>query len=181
MKYRIVFLAFAVALNLTGCSLRKDSVLQAADPAAERKQAEQTVPSEQTVQPENIFVQEEQREWEELQMQLLIDGTAVSVAWENNASVDALKSLLENGSVTVTMSGYGGFELVGSLPKRLTSNDCQMKTDPGDIVLYNSSSLVLFYGSNFWAYTRLGKIIGLDSDQLRDLLSSATEVEVSLR
>ena len=28
----------------------------------------------------------------------------------------------------------------------------------GDIVLYNGSNIVMFYGSNSWSYTRLGKI-----------------------
>ena len=51
-------------------------------------------------------------------------------------------------------------------------------TGPGDIVLYSGSSIVLFYGSNSWAYTRLGKIQGLDESELRALLGGG---DVSIR
>ena len=36
-----------------------------------------------------------------------------------------------------------------------------MTTDnngPGDIVLYSGDQIVIFYGSNSWAYTRLGHV-----------------------
>ena len=33
-----------------------------------------------------------------------------------------------------------------------------MNTNPGDIVLYSSNQLVVFFGNNSWSYTKLGKI-----------------------
>ena len=39
---------------------------------------------------------------------------------------------------------------------------------PGDIVLYSGNQIVIFYGSNSWAYTRLGKITGLNEKELED-------------
>jgi hypothetical protein len=44
---------------------------------------------------------------------------------------------------------------VGSIGQRLPSHDVQTSTSAGDIVLYSSNQLVVFYGSNSWAYTRL--------------------------
>ncbi len=129
---------------------------------------------------EETPTQEEETEVEETSMFLSIDDTSVSVTWEKNASVDALKKLLEDGPVTVFVSNYGEFEIVGALPQRLASNDRQMTTKPGDIVLYNSRSLVLFYGANSWAYTRLGKISGLAQNQLQELMASASQVTLSL-
>lgn len=45
-------------------------------------------------------------------MKLMIDETEVPVTWEENASVEELRTLLP---VTIQMSRYGGFEQVGSL------------------------------------------------------------------
>ena len=42
--------------------------------------------------------------------------------------------------------------------------------DSGDIVLYNNSNIVLFYASNTWSYTRLGKM-NLSQSEVVDLLS----------
>ena len=47
----------------------------------------------------------------------------------------------------------------------------QTNTSSGDIVLYSSSQLVVFYGSNSWAYTRLGKITDQSAKDMRELRS----------
>ena len=88
-------------------------------------------------------------------IQLSIDGTQVPVTWEENASVDELKTLLP---LTVKMSMYGGFEQVGPVGRSIVSNDEQITTEAGDIVLYAGDRIVIFYGSNSWAYTKLGHI-----------------------
>ena len=105
-------------------------------------------------------------------MTLKINDTQVTVAWENNGSVDALKAMAEKGPVKVQMSRYGGFEQVGSLGQRLPSSDKQTTTQPGDIVLYNSSNVVIFYGSNSWSYTRLGHVTDKNKAELTELLGS---------
>ena len=85
-----------------------------------------------------------------------INGEDYPVEWEDNESVEALKELCP---LTVKMSMYGGFEQVGSLGSSLPRNDEQTTTDYGDIVLYSGDQIVVFYGSNSWAYTRLGHIL----------------------
>jgi hypothetical protein len=67
---------------------------------------------------------------------------------------------------------YGGFEQVGSIGSTLPTNDVQMKTHSGDIVLYQGNQLVIFYGSNSWSYTKLGKVANLSDKELKDLLSN---------
>ena len=103
---------------------------------------------------------------------LSVGGTELDVAWEDNASVDALRELVRSAPLTVQMSMYGGFEQVGSLGTSLPRNDVQTTTDAGDIVLYSGSNIVIFYGSNSWAYTRLGKIQGMSAEELSALLGS---------
>ena len=70
------------------------------------------------------------------------------------------------------MSMYGGFEQVGSLGMNLPRDDEQTTTQAGDIVLYSGNQIVVFYGSNSWAYTRLGKITDKSAKELKDLLGS---------
>ena len=106
---------------------------------------------------------------EEFSMKLYIDGKAVPVIWEENDSVNELMKLARDG-LTVDMSMYGGFEQVGKLGSFISSADLQMTTRPGDIVLYSGNSIVVFYGSNSWSYTKLGRL-DLSKEEIVDLLS----------
>ncbi len=101
-------------------------------------------------------------------MKLKIDGTEVPVTWEENSSVETLK---EMSPLTVEMSMYGGFEQVGSIGKSIAKDDKQITTNYGDIVLYSGNQIVIFYGSNSWAYTRLGHI-DMSQEELTDMLGS---------
>ena len=96
-------------------------------------------------------------EKEEPIMQMKINDTPVTVAWEDNESVSALKELAAN-DLTIQMSMYGGFEQVGSIGQRLPSSDVQTSTSSGDIVLYSSNQLVVFYGSNSWGFSNFSLI-----------------------
>lgn len=107
----------------------------------------------------------------EADLRLLIGNTEVYVAWENNESVSALIKLTEAEPLVINMSMYGGFEQVGSLGASLPRNDRQTTTEAGDIVLYSGSQIVVFYGSNSWTYTRLGRITDKTASEMADLLS----------
>ncbi len=102
-------------------------------------------------------------------MIMKIDGTAVPVTWEDNASVEELKTLAAESPLTIPMSMYGGFEQVGPIGKKITRDDRETTTKAGDIVLYSGNQIVVFYGSNSWAYTRLGHV-DLSRDEMSALL-----------
>ena len=108
-------------------------------------------------------------------MKLYIGETEVPVTWEENASVEELRALLP---LTINMSMYGGFEQVGPIGHSITRNDQQIKTDYGDVVLYSGDQIVVFYGSNSWAYTRLGHI-DLSQEEMADLLGNG-DVTITL-
>lgn len=112
---------------------------------------------------------------EENTMRLLIGEREVPVAWEENESVKALQDLCP---LTIRMSMYGGFEQVGSIGQSIVREDVETVTDSGDIVLYSGNQIVIFYGSNSWAYTRLGHI-DLSEQEMRDLLSGG-DVTITL-
>lgn len=108
----------------------------------------------------------------EKKLSLTINGQSVSVKWEDNESVKALKNLVKDKPLTIQMSMYGGFEQVGSIGTSLPRNDSQTTTAAGDIVLYSGNQIVVFYGSNSWAYTRLGHITEKTPSQMKDLLGN---------
>ena len=111
-------------------------------------------------------------------LRMAIDGTEVSVIWEENESVAALMHLVEEAPITIQMSMYGGFEQVGPIGTSLPRNDVHITTEAGDIVLYSGNQIVVFYGSNSWAYTRLGHV-DLSAVEMSELLSHG-DVTVTL-
>ena len=108
----------------------------------------------------------------EKMLQMTIGETLVDVEWEDNESVEALKELCQEGPLTIRMSMYGGFEQVGSIGQSLPRDDNQTTTQAGDIVLYSGDQIVVFYGSNSWAYTRLGHITDKTAQEMAELLGN---------
>ena len=108
----------------------------------------------------------------ETMLQMKIGDTGVTVNWEDNESVEALKELCQDGPLTIQMSMYGGFEQVGSIGQSLPRDDSQTTTQAGDIVLYSGNQIVVFYGSNSWAYTRLGHITDKSAQEMAELLGN---------
>ncbi len=111
-------------------------------------------------------------------LHLIIGDTQVKVEWEDNESVEALKKLASEGEIVIEMSMYGGFEQVGDIGVSLPRNDRQTVTSPGDIVLYSGDSIVIFYGSNSWSYTSLGRITDKTQEEMEELLG---EGDVTVR
>ena len=113
------------------------------------------------------------------EMKLEINGKEVPVIWEDNDSVKQLANIAASG-LTIKMSPYGGFEQVGPIGQSITASDKQITTSPGDIVLYSGDQIVIFYGSNTWSYTKLGKI-DLSEKELTDLLSKdAVDISIAV-
>lgn len=137
----------------------------------EQIQNEQMIPSES--------VDENSLETEEMNIWMKVDDEAVAVEWEENDSVRALMELLREQPISIQMSMYGGFEQVGSLGTSLQRSDEQTTTQAGDIVLYSGSQIVVFYGSNSWAYTRLGRITDKSTEELAELLGNG-DVTITL-
>ena len=126
--------------------------------------------SEENQSQSSEEVSDQSSENEEMDMVMYIGDKRVDVSWEDNQSVEELKNLASSG-LSISMSMYGGFEQVGSIGQSITRNDKNITTEAGDIVLYSGNQMVVFYGSNTWSYTRLGKI-NLSKDELKDLLSN---------
>ena len=182
---RTILLIILVLLSCTvlpGCGTTVKEVEQATPVSTASADAEDTSEEKHvdrmTEKLETIAVNENLTGQEnEIIMVMTINDTKVDVIWENNASVAELKELAADG-LTISMSMYGGFEQVGPIGKSITRDDKQTTTSAGDIVLYSGNQLVVFYGSNSWAYTRIGKI-NLTEKELTNLLSNG-DVTITL-
>ena len=104
-------------------------------------------------------------------MYITIGGQTQSVTLVDNVATRELVAALQDASITITLND-NKFEIWGSLGKSLTTKNEQMTVQPGDIVLYNGSNICIFYDSNSWSYTRLGKIDGLSGSELRTFLKA---------
>lgn len=92
------------------------------------------------------------------QIEVQIGAQTMIANLEENVATKELTSLLEDDEIVMSASNYGGFEKVCSLGQNLSRADEQIVTEPGDIMLYNGNQLVIFYDSNSWSYTRIGRI-----------------------
>lgn len=167
MKIRY-FITLAIAFMLSlGCTEDNKNSHTAAN-----------LPTESTSHHDNPQQPTEQQPTEQQQpgeqevskLSATIDSIPVTIQWEDNDSVNVLREMTKRSDITIHMSQYGGFEQVGSLGQYLPRNDVQTTTAPGDIVLYSGNQIVVFYGSNTWSYTRIGKITDKTEDELKALL-----------
>ena len=117
-------------------------------------------------------------------MYLYINDNKLEVTLAENKAVTALVDILKQGDIIYTADDYGGFEKVGSLGHSLPTENSQITTEAGDVILYSGNQIVLFYGSNSWSYTRLGKINGYSVSELSTLLGAgkgSIQVKISLK
>lgn len=148
-------------LLISGCGFRMDTeeTIKETDP-----------PSKSNAGDEMENNMDESMPKENAAMRMTIENTPVRITWEDNESVTALRELARKEPIQIHMSMFGGFEQVGPIGTSLPSDDAETTTSAGDIVLYSGNQLVVFYGSNSWAYTRLGRITDKTKEDLSELL-----------
>ena len=93
-----------------------------------------------------------------MKMNVQIGSASFTATLEDNAATRELIEMMKRAPITIQMNDYAGFEKVGSLGRNLPTDNHQMTTSAGDIVLYNGNQIVMFYGSNSWSYTKIGWI-----------------------
>ncbi len=116
---------------------------------------------------------------EELNMnniKIIVNNNELNIQLEDNEATKELTEKLNSGDIVVNASEYGGFEKVGSLGFSLTRDDKQITTEAGDIVLYQGNQISLFYNSNSWSYTKLGKVTNMSEKELKDVLGNGDVV-----
>ncbi len=111
-----------------------------------------------------------------------IGETELTATLVDNSATKALADRLKESPVTINMSDYGGWEKVGSFGFDLPTSNEQITAQPCEFVLYQGNQLVIFYGSNSWSYTRLGKIDDVTQERLIEILGTGSvTVTLSLK
>ncbi len=99
-----------------------------------------------------------------------VNNRELIVKAENNSSSSALLEKLKEGNITINASDYNNFEKVGELGFNLPTNDKQITTKPGDVILYQGNNICLYYNTNSWNFTKLGEVTNVDSNELKNIL-----------
>jgi hypothetical protein len=128
---------------------------------------------------------EERNEQEDVLMpetiKISVSGKSLPVKIVDNEATKALVAALREASITYEADDYGGFEKVGPLGRSLPTGNAQITTQPGDVILYSGNQIVLFYGSNSWSYTRIGKMEYGTLDELKSFLKAGEgKIKVTL-
>ena len=105
-------------------------------------------------------------------IKIKVNNNVLEVKLEDNEATKSLVERLKNGDISVKANEYGGFEKVGNLGFSLPRNDTNITTSAGDIVLYQGNQISLFYNSNSWSYTKLGKVQNVSTKELKNILGS---------
>lgn len=107
-------------------------------------------------------------------IEIEVNGHTLTATLEDNSSAQALLELLNEGPITIEMQDYGNFEKVGSLGTTLPRNDEQITTQAGDLILYQGNQLTIYYDTNSWNFTRLGKIDNITQRELKEILGTGS-------
>lgn len=113
------------------------------------------------------------------QITLTINSTVLTATLADNSSAQSLKELLAKGPLTIFMKDYGSMEKVGPIGTNLPTNNEQITTEAGDLILYMGNAFVIYYAPNSWNFTHLGKINDVSAEKLREILGSGN-VDVTL-
>ena len=105
-------------------------------------------------------------------MNLTINGKTVSCQLIDNSSTRVLLAQLEKGDITYEADDYGNFEKVGYIGFSLPQNNESISTTAGDVILYQGNNICLYYDTNSWTFTRLGKIEGMSKDEIKTFLNA---------
>ncbi len=136
------------------------------EPAAQKPEASSEPAAELPEHPK------EEEPMKEAQFYITANGTTFTANFADNGSADAFRDLLREGDLTIHMSDYGGFEKVGSIGTSLPRKDTQIAATTGDVMLYQGSQIVIFYGTNRWSYSPLGKIEAAAAEALLSAFGS---------
>lgn len=120
---------------------------------------------------------QEEEKMDQNQFYITAGERVFTAVFSDNSSAEAFKDLLAEKPLTVDMHDYGSFEKVGEIGDTLPRNDEQITTEPGDVILYLGTSITIYYDTNSWNFTRLGKIQDATKE---DLLAALGDGDVTV-
>lgn len=160
-RFLMVLFAIVVAMCFGGCS------------AVQENPPANTLPS-------NEIIDKEFDPMLANQLLVKIGNNAFVIQLEDNPTTQAIKGWLNKEEKTVSASNYGGFEKILSLGQSFPTNNQQVTTSYGDVMLYSGNQIVIFYEPNSWSYTKVGKVIDDGKNLAKILSGNEKEAKISL-
>ena len=115
------------------------------------------------------------------QLYITIGGVTKTATLVSNSSKEALVAQLQQGNITYEAHDYGNFEKVGALGYTFPENNEQINTEPGDLILYQGSNLCIYYDTNSWNFTRIGKLDNMTQAEIKTWVNAGGDnVSVTL-
>ena len=112
---------------------------------------------------------------------LTIGGVTKTATLVSNSSTEALVAQLQKGDITYEAHDYGNFEKVGPLGYTFPENNEQINTVPGDLILYQGSNLCIYYDTNSWNFTRIGRLDNMTQAEIKTWVNAGGDnVSVTL-
>lgn len=99
-----------------------------------------------------------------------VNGRILNVKLEENRSSLAFVEKLKEGDITIQAHDYGNFEKVGNLGFSLPTSDEDITTEAGDLILYQGNQITLYYDTNRWEFTKLGRVQNTSQKELKEIL-----------
>lgn len=162
-KFKILTAALILALALaaTSCSERTEKQIQPTDMGLSQPETY----ADETEEQKGIA-----QEKTEMKMKIKVGEDEFTATLADNSTVDEFVKLIGSEPLTLDMSDYAGMEKGADLGTTLTQDNEPMNTVPGDIILNKGRTLVIYYDTNSWILTPIGKIDDVDSYELREAL-----------
>lgn len=167
LRIPVWLMAAMLLCSLTGCGSG-----QTKEPAVSRPEQE---PVQETADPSGAESSDVQKQ-EENSMKITIGDEEFTAVLAETEAASVLQEILKEGPLTLEVHEYGGFEKTGPLGLTLPAQDRQVSVESGDIVLYQSDQISLFYNSSAWSYTPLARTEG--SDRWKDALQNCPDTIV---
>ena len=168
MDKKIIKIIVVFILVIIACFLFLESGKEIVDNEISNNLSENILKDNFEIENETI-AQNIERE-ETMKINIKVNDKILTATLSDNSSSKALIEKLKENEITIDMHDYSNFEKVGSLGFNLPSNDEQISTDYGDLILYQGNQFVIYYDKNNWKFTRLGKIDDISQDELKEIL-----------
>lgn len=169
MKLLFIVLITITAAGNSQAGQTKNSAPSSVQSNAESEtntQVQSDIESTEQVQENTV------QEAAEMKLKMQVGDVTFTATLADNSSVDALKELMADGPITLNMSDYANMEKGADLGVTLPQNNKQMHAQAGDIILYQGRTFVIYYDTNSWSLTPIGKMDNVSAQELRETLGT---------
>lgn len=117
---------------------------------------------------------------EQTKIYLKADKYSFSATLVENTTTKKLVRKLKDGDITINMNHDDRYQMVGTLKFGLPTNEQNIKTVPGEIVLYKDNQFIISVEDFFLNLTRIGKLDNPNDENYRELISKEGDIEFTI-